>query len=119
MATVVGMPELTEHARLDLADALAGNPKLAPNLFEGAILAIAETVAQLNDPPLALGQLLQHNIDLLAQDMLGRAIERRRADLIFDEIPQHRIAVGTDRRLERNRLTRDLDRTANLLGRDT
>src|SRR5690242_1498311 len=108
MAAVVGVAQLAQHARLDLADTLAGDAELAPDLFKRAILPIAKSIAQLDDPPLALGQFLQHHLELLAQNMLRRAIDWRRADLILDKVAQYRVALGADRRFERDRLARNL-----------
>ena len=58
-------------------------------------------------------------IDLLEQNMLCGALERRGGAVILDEITQHRIALGPHWRFQRDRLARSLQRTAHFFGGNT
>src|SRR5262245_31060573 len=112
------MTELAQHTRLDLADALAGDTKLAPDFLQRTVATSVQAVAQLNDLALTLGQLIEHDLDLLAQDALSGTFERRRAAPVFDKVGQHRVALGTNRRLKRYGLSGSVENTSDLIGRD-
>src|SRR5262245_41810036 len=100
------MAQFAQGTRLDLADTLAGNPKLAPDLLKRAIAAIEQAVTQLKDLTFALGQLLERRFELLAQHMLGCAFEWRSTLLILNKVAEDRIALGANRSFQRDRLAR-------------
>jgi hypothetical protein len=54
--------ELTQGARLDLADALLADPQLLANLYEGLLVA-GESEAADNDRPLPAGEVAEHLLD--------------------------------------------------------
>src|SRR5207245_2463085 len=64
------LPQLQQAARLDLADALAGDAVGPRHLLQGPRLAVAQAEAQLDDLALARGQRSQHLADALAEQML-------------------------------------------------
>src|SRR5947207_1341314 len=93
--------QLAKCDRLDLADALAGDAELDADLFERAVAAIFQPIAQLNDLALALGQLLQYLFDLLAQHRGSGGIGRRRDSVVLDEIAHATLALLAHRHLQR------------------
>src|SRR5687768_11770615 len=64
LAAVAGMAQFAQRLRFDLADALASDAEVAPNLLKRAEAAVVEPEAQLDDEPLAFGQLAQGIADL-------------------------------------------------------
>src|SRR5438477_10202708 len=112
------VPQLAERLRLDLPDALAGDVELAPDLFEGASATVLETEPQLEDATLAAGEALEHALDLLLQEFVRRGVGRCEGLVVGDEVPEVRVLFFADRRLERDRLLRDLHDLADLVGGD-
>src|SRR6266508_6102356 len=74
----VRVAQLAKRHRLDLADALARNAKLGPDLLQRAVAPVVEAVAKLDHLAFALGQLLQYFLDLLAQYAGGRCVNHWR-----------------------------------------
>src|ERR1700735_5802809 len=64
--------QLLERLVLDLADALTRDVERTTDLIECARVLAAEPVAQLQDPTLAVGEVLQS----LAQRLLGEDLRR-------------------------------------------
>src|SRR5438552_1088962 len=112
------VPQLAERLRLDLPDALAGDVELAPDLFEGAGATILETEPQLEDATLAAGEAFEHALDLLLEELVRRGVGRCEGLVVGDEVPEVRVLFFADRRLERDRLLRDLHDLADLVGGD-
>src|SRR5204862_2196332 len=110
--------QLLERLVLDLADALAGDVEGAPHLVERAGVLAAQSVAQLEYAPLAVGEILQRLAQrLLGQDLRRPLVGRLRA-LVGDELAELGLLLIADRLLQRDRgLSRALDRV-NLLGLD-
>src|SRR6187200_1855651 len=95
--------QLLERLVLDLADALARDVERAPDLVERARVLAAEPVAQLEDAPLAVGEVLQRLAQRLLREDLGRSLVRRLGALIRDELAELRLLLVADRLLERHR----------------
>src|SRR3954454_12142899 len=112
------MPQLAERLRLDLADALAGDVELLADLLERARASVLEAEPQLEHPSLATRQRIENGLDLLLQQLVGRRLGRRERPAILDEVAEVGVLLLADRRLERDRLLRDLDDLADLLGGD-
>jgi hypothetical protein len=64
------MLQLADGLGLDLPDALAGDLEDAADLFERVGVAVADAVAQLDDLALAVGQRLEHLLDLVLEHLL-------------------------------------------------
>src|SRR6201995_4090844 len=64
--------ELLQRLVLDLTDALARHVERAPDLIQRARVLAAESVPELEDTPLAVGEVLQG----LAQRLLGQDLRR-------------------------------------------
>src|SRR5262245_27549546 len=112
------MPELPERLRLDLADALAGDVELLPNLLEGPGTPVLEAEAELEHAPLAARQRVEHRLDLLLEELVRGCLRRRQGAAVLDEVAEVGVLLLADRRLERDRLLRDLDDLADLLRGD-
>src|SRR5258708_15723190 len=112
------MTQLAQRLRLDLPDALAGDVELAPDLLEGPGAAVLQTESQLENATLAAGEALEDALDLLLEELVRGGVRRREGLVVGDEGPEVRILFLTDRRLERDRLLRDLDDLADLVGGD-
>ena len=98
------MPQLAHRLRLDLADALARDAVDLADLVQRARLAVGETEAQLDHAGLALGQRLQHRLELVLQQR-----ERHRVDGddrlgVLDEVTELAVALVADGLVEADRL---------------
>src|SRR5688572_22164111 len=71
------MLQLADGLGLDLADAFARDLEDAAHLFERVGVAIAQAIAQLDDLALAVGQGLEHVVDLVLEHFLGGGADRR------------------------------------------
>src|SRR5438552_1032109 len=118
LAAPRGVPQLAQRLRLDLTDALACDVELTAHLFERAGAPVLETETQLQHAPLPAGESLEDRLDLLLEELVRRGIARRQGLVVGDEVPEVRILFLADRRLERDRLLRDLHDLAHLVGGD-
>src|SRR3954469_11487397 len=110
------MAQLGEGLGLDLADPLAGDAELAPDLLQGARVAVGQAEAQLDDLLLPLAQGVQHRVELLLeQDEAGR-VDRDDRVGVLDEVAEVGVLLLTDGRLQGDRLLGDLEDLADLLG---
>src|SRR3954454_17607762 len=80
--------ELLERLVLDLADPLARDVERPPDLVERARVLPAEPVAQLEDAPLAVGEVLQRLAERLLREDLGGALVRGLRALVGDELAE-------------------------------
>src|SRR5262245_66617274 len=112
------MAELAQRLRLDLADPLAGHVELLADLLEGPGTPVLEAESELEHAPLAAGQRVENALDLLLEELVRGRLCRGQRTPILDEVAEMRILLLTDRGLEGDRLLRDLDDLADLLGRD-
>jgi hypothetical protein len=78
------------------------------------LAAVIQPKPHLDDFFFARRQRLQHRRRLLLQVQVDHRIRRRNHGLVFDEIAQVRIFLFPDRRLQRNRLLRNLQDLAHL-----
>ena len=53
---------------LDLSDSLSGNPEQLTHFLKRMLDAVHQTVSQLQDSSLLVGQLLQNLVDLVLED---------------------------------------------------
>src|SRR5437588_7566556 len=74
--------ELLERLVLDLADPLARDVERAADLVERPRVLAAEPVAQLEDPALAVGEVLERLAQRLLGEDLGGAVVRRLGTLV-------------------------------------
>src|SRR5205807_8392787 len=86
LAAVGGVAQLAERLGLDLADALARDAELAPDLLQRAEAAVLQAVAQLDDAALAVGEALQRVADLALEELLRGQVDRRGHRLVLDEV---------------------------------
>src|ERR1700752_3491912 len=66
--------QLAQRLDLDLADAFACDAELFADLFQRAAVAVFQAEAQLEHTALALGELVEHLLDLLAQHLVAGRI---------------------------------------------
>src|SRR3954454_24413521 len=112
------MAELPERLRLDLADSLPREVELASDLFERPRSTVLESEPELEDPSLSTGQGVEHGLDLLLEELVRCCLGRGEGPAVLDEVAEVGVLLLADRRLERDRLLRDLDDLADLLGGD-
>src|SRR5690606_20833964 len=109
--------QLAKRLRLDLPDALARDAELLPDLFERAIAAILQPEAQDDDALLTLVELAQRLADLIAQQLLGGEIHRRRDRVVFDKVAQEGVSLHADRGFERHRVACGVEHLAHFFFR--
>src|SRR3954470_13271023 len=112
------MPQLAKRFRLDLTDALARDVELASHFFERARPAVLEAEAQLEHAPFAEREPLEDALHLLLEQLVRCRVRWRERLVVGDEVAEVAVLFLTDRRLERDRLLRDLDDLADLVRRD-
>src|SRR5438128_2629269 len=108
--------ELAEGFSLDLADALAGNAKLATHFFQGAGATVLQAEAQLEHLALALGERAEHRADLLLEEVVRGCVRGRDCLGVLDEVAQVAVLFLADGRFQRDRLLADLEDLAHLVG---
>ena len=96
------------------ADALPRDPQLAPDRLERHLLA-AEAEPELQDAPLALGQVPQRLAHLLAADSVARLLGRILGARVGEEIAELAVAFAADRLVQRGRHLRDVERLDGVL----
>ncbi|SIG06532.1 Uncharacterised protein [Mycobacteroides abscessus subsp. abscessus] len=112
------MAQLGHGLGLDLPDALAGDPVHLTDLVERARLTVGETEAQTHHAGLALGQGLQHRLQLILQQGEGHRVHGDHGLGVFDEVAELRVALVADGLVQRDGLTRVLLDFQHLLRRD-
>src|SRR6185312_5495718 len=112
------VPQLAQRLGLDLADALAGDGEALADLFERVLAAVADAEAHLDHLFLARRQRLQHRLGLFLEVEIDDRLGGRHDVAILDEVAKMRIFLFADRRLEGDRLLRDLQDLAYLRHRD-
>src|SRR5579884_4200107 len=112
------MAQLAQSFGLDLANALAGDVELLAHLFQRATAPIVQAEAQLQHFALALGQAVQHVLNLLLEQLMARGLGRGQSCVVLDEVAEMAVFFLANRRLQADRLLADLDNLAHLLRAD-
>src|SRR5258708_15219061 len=112
------MPQLAERLGFDLTDAFARHREALSDLFERVLAAVADAEPHLDHFLFARRQRLQHRFGLFLQIQIDDRFGRRDDLPILDEVAKVRIFLFADRRLERDRLLRDLEHLPHLRHRD-
>src|SRR3546814_11308880 len=89
-----------------MADALAGEVEVLPDLFEGAGLATVEAEAQLQDLALAVVEGGEEPVDLLGQQRGGGDLEGGLGGAVLDDVAQLGVAVFAPRLGQREEIGR-------------
>src|SRR5262249_41556870 len=118
LAAADGMLQLAYGLGLDLADPLARHLEDAAHLLQRVGVAVAETVTQLDDLPLAVGQRLQHLLDLVLEHLLRRGLHRRFGRVVLDEVAEIAVLAFADRPIQADGVPADLQHPASLLHAD-
>src|SRR5918993_897401 len=112
------MTQLAQRLRFYLAYAFAGDGEVLAHFLEGVFAAVADSEAHLDHLLFARRQRLQHRLGLFLQIEVDHRFRRRHRGAVLDEVAKVRIFLFADRRLQRNRLLRDLEDLADLRDRD-
>src|SRR5882757_6678160 len=113
-----GVPQLRHRLRLDLADPLAGHAVDLADLVEGTGLAVGEAEPQPHHACLALGERLEHRLQLILKQRERHRVHGHHGLGVFDEVTELAVAFVADGLVQRNRLTRVLLDLQHLLRRD-
>ena len=92
-----GILQLVEGLRLDLTHTLASHTENQADLLERVGIPIADSVTQLQNLSLAVGQRLEHLVDFLAQHLVRGHFGRPCRTAVLDKIAQVRL-VGVRNR---------------------
>src|SRR5262245_40621087 len=111
------MSELAQRLGFDLPDALARDGEVLADLLERVLAAVRETEAQPQHLLLARRERVQDLVGLLAQGEADDRLDGRDDLLVLDEITEMAVFFLADRRLQRDRLLRDLEDLAHLVDR--
>src|SRR5258707_14865554 len=103
------MSQLSECFGLDLPDALARDREALADLFERVLAAVADAEPHLDHLLLARRERLEHRLGLLLEVQVDDRFGRRDDVAVLDEVAKMRIFLFADRRLERDRLLRNLE----------
>src|SRR5579885_2450524 len=103
-AAGTGVAQLADGTFLDLADALACHPQLLAHLFQGVIVVVCQAEAQLDDLPLARGELGQRLAQFIAQHLVFRDFNRPAFAHIFDDVAERVFLFLGEWRVEREDL---------------
>src|SRR5580765_2567735 len=103
LAAARRVAQLAECVGLDLADALARQTELVPDLLERPGTPVVEAEAKSDDPLLAALEAVENPLDLLAQHLVRHRVERRDGILVLDEAAELCVALVADWRFERDR----------------
>src|SRR6185436_9649169 len=109
LAAAGRVAQLAQRLGLDLADPLAGDVELLADLLEGPRPAVLEAEPELEHASFAARQRVEHRLDLLLEELVRRGLGRRQRAPVLDEVAEVGVLLLADRRLERDRLLRDLD----------
>src|SRR5215469_631705 len=111
------MAKFAQRLCLDLPDALARDAEFLAHLFKRALVTVFQAEPQHEHLALALGEVLEHVAHLLFEHGHRCRLGRRDRVLVLDEVAEMAILFLADRRLERDRLLRDLHDLAHLVRR--
>src|SRR5215207_8272484 len=98
------MPQLRHRLRLDLTDALAGDPERVADLVESLRLTVAEPEAHADHAGLALGERVQERLELTLQHREADRVGRNHGLGVLDEVTELAVAVLAEGRVQRDRL---------------
>src|SRR5713226_7809119 len=88
LRTDARMPQLAQRLVLNLADALAGDPKALAHLVQCAVVPVPQPKAQLQHASLTRGEGTEDILDLGAQHADQGGLDRRGRLLVLDEVAQ-------------------------------
>ena len=94
------MPHLAQSFRLDLPNAFARDAELPANFFECPAVTVDEAEALLEHLAFALGERLEHVLNLLLEENNRGHVARIFGAFVFDEITEVRLFAFADRRLQ-------------------
>src|SRR5829696_8663195 len=109
--------QLAERLGLDLTDALPRHLEVLTDLLERVVGLLADAEPHPQDLLLARRQRREHLASLVGEVHRDHALARRDDRLVLDEVAEVGVFLLADRRLERDRLLRDLEDLADLVER--
>src|SRR5690242_2351583 len=110
--------QLREGAGLDLAYSLARHADLGADVLQGHRAGWGEAVAQLEHAAFAPRERLERLLERGLAELVCDDLERAAFLLVLDEVAQARVtvAIGADRRFQRNGLLAELQDVLDLVG---
>src|SRR5208282_1585670 len=113
-----GMLKFSDSLGLDLADPFPGHLEDPAHLLESVGVAVTQTVAELDDFALAVGQRLEDLVDLLLEHLLGGRVDRALRGFILDEVAEVAVLALADGAVQRDRVAADFHDPPGFLDRD-
>src|SRR5450755_526393 len=107
MTRTFGRAKLAQRLGFNLPDALTGDVKLLPDLFESVLALAADAEAQPDHFLFFWRQGLQNIGGFIADVRIDHCVYRRTHPAVFNQISQRRLTVAAYRRFKRHRVARD------------
>src|SRR6266540_4938529 len=117
LAADLGRAQLSQRLGLDLACALAGHPDRLADLFQRAVPAVQQPIAQTQDLAFTLGESVERGRQILAQQQLARHLDRCFLCFVLDELPQGVLPILSNWGRQRDRLPQRFQHAGDLLDR--
>src|SRR5215831_16963696 len=115
LAAAYRVLQLADGLGLDLPYPLARHLEDAADLLQRVGVTVAQAVAELDDLALAVGQRLEHLLDLVLEHLLRRRLHGRLGRVVLDEVAEVAVLTLADGPVQRDRVTADLQDPPRLL----
>src|SRR5262245_45708245 len=115
LATAYRVLQLADRLGLDLPHALARHLEDAADLLQRVRVAVAQPVTQLDDLALAVGQRLEHLLDLVLEHLLSRRTHRGLGAVVLDEVAEVTVLALAHGPIQADRVAADLEYAPGLL----
>src|SRR5262245_33601498 len=112
-----GLLEFPYGLGLDLADALARHLEDVTDFFQRVAVAVAQTVAQLDDLPLAVTERLEDLVDPRAEHLLAGAGGRAFGRAVGQQVAEMAVLAVADRPVEADRIAAHRQHAAGFVDR--
>src|SRR5690606_14727978 len=119
LGATAGLLELADRLGFDLADTLAGHLENVAHFFQRVAVAVAQTVPQADDFPLAIAEGLEDLVDAAAEHFVSRTVGRAFGAAIGQQVAKVAVLAVADRTVEADRIPAHRQHAAGFVHRAT